>query len=129
MQIAIGTTLMHITVTVPACVAWSDVLSQQAALSGRHTAQPCQVHSPLMQHLHQPYACTARPRLNAGIAALWQDEAVDLLLNCGANPDLVDNDGCTPKLMARFHPHMLASMHQQQVQFQIALWQQQHCNK
>lgn len=82
-----------------------------------------------MQHLRQPYACTVLPRLNAGIAALWQDEAVDLLLNSGANPDLVDNDGCTPKQMARFHPHMLASMHQQQVQFQMALWQQQHCNK
>ena len=73
-----------------------------------------------MQHLRQPYACTVLPRLNAGIAALWQDEAVDLLLNSGANPDLVDNDGCTPKQMARFHPHMLASMHQQQVQLHMA---------
>jgi len=48
--------------------------------------------------------------------ACWQDEAVELLLKWGADPDLKDNDGVTAKQLARFHPHMLAGMHQQQVQ-------------
>ena len=38
MQIVICTSLIHITVTVLACVAWTGLLSQQAALYGKHTA-------------------------------------------------------------------------------------------
>ena len=51
--------------------------------------------------------------------ACWQDEAVELLLKWGADPDLKDNDGVTAKQLARFHPHMLAGMHQQQVQVNL----------
>ncbi|KAL0052246.1 hypothetical protein WJX82_010627 [Trebouxia sp. C0006] len=43
-----------------------------------------------------------------------EDKAVELLLKWGADPDLKDNDGVTAKQLARFHPHMLAGMHQQQ---------------
>ena len=41
---------------------------------------------------------------------------MDLLLKWGADPEVRDNDGVTPKSVARWHPQMLASMHQQQVQ-------------
>ena len=47
-----------------------------------------------------------------------QEKACETLLGWGANPDQPDNDGVTPKKIARFNPHILASIHKQQVSCQ-----------
>ena len=44
-----------------------------------------------------------------------QEDAVDLLLKWGADPDLRDNDGICARQLARLHPKMLASMDRKQV--------------
>ena len=47
--------------------------------------------------------------------SIAQEEATDMLLGWGADPEVKDNDGVTPKSISRFNPRIMASISTLQV--------------
>lgn len=50
-----------------------------------------------------------------------QEAPAKLLIKWGADPDIYDNDGVSPKQVARFNPRILARIHSRQVTNRIAV--------
>ena len=50
-----------------------------------------------------------------------QEAPAKMLIKWGADPDIYDNDGVSPKQIARFNPRILACIHSRQVTNRIAV--------